>query len=296
MTDAKGRADLHIHSLASDGTAGVRRDPRARREPGRPRRHRDHRPRADRLGGRGAEIARERGLRTSRSSSARRSRPAAATCWRLFLERAGPAAARSLRSTIAAIHEQGGLAIPAHPLVPYPLCAQGWSSSAGSSPIPIPRSIPTGSRHSTRRRSAGRATAGLPRSPPSTAWPGSATATPTPLGAIGRATPPSRADSAEDLRAAILGRQTRWHGVVPRRPAASSATFGRQLRKYGRDVRDEVGGRVRRDGTGRDHGYPGGRRRPPRSTTRPASAPAERRGRAMKIGLVTPYVYPCRAG
>ena len=33
---------------------------------------------------------------------------------------------RSLRSTIAAIHDQGGLAIPAHPLVPYPLCAQGF--------------------------------------------------------------------------------------------------------------------------------------------------------------------------
>src|SRR5207247_1433670 len=33
---------------------------------------------------------------------------------------------RSLRSTIAAIHDQSGIAIPAHPLVPYPLCAQGF--------------------------------------------------------------------------------------------------------------------------------------------------------------------------
>src|SRR5262249_33970641 len=33
---------------------------------------------------------------------------------------------RSRRSTIAAVHDQGGLAFPAHPLVPYPLCAQGW--------------------------------------------------------------------------------------------------------------------------------------------------------------------------
>ena len=33
---------------------------------------------------------------------------------------------RSLRSTILAVHDAGGLAIPAHPLVPYPLCAQGW--------------------------------------------------------------------------------------------------------------------------------------------------------------------------
>ena len=39
--------------------------------------------------------------------------------------------------------------------------------------------------------------------------------------------------------------------------------FGRQLRKRAVDLRDEVGGRIRRDGTGRDHGYPGGRARPP---------------------------------
>jgi hypothetical protein len=41
------------------------------------------------------------------------------------------------------------------------------------------------------------------------------------------------------------------------------ATFGRQLRKYGRDVRDELHGRLRHTGRGRDHGYPGGDRRPP---------------------------------
>src|SRR5205823_13327616 len=32
---------------------------------------------------------------------------------------------KSLRESIARVHDQGGLAIPAHPLVPYPLCAQG---------------------------------------------------------------------------------------------------------------------------------------------------------------------------
>jgi hypothetical protein len=40
--------------------------------------------------------------------------------------------------------------------------------------------------------------------------------------------------------------------------------FRRQLSKRARDARDELAGRVRRDGTGRDHGYPGGRARPPR--------------------------------
>ncbi len=43
----------------------------------------------------------------------------------LFLEQAVPAM-RSLRWSIEAVHDQGGLAIVAHPLVPYPLCAQGF--------------------------------------------------------------------------------------------------------------------------------------------------------------------------
>ena len=33
---------------------------------------------------------------------------------------------RTLSATVAEVHDQGGIAIPAHPLVPYPLCAQGW--------------------------------------------------------------------------------------------------------------------------------------------------------------------------
>jgi hypothetical protein len=45
---------------------------------------------------------------------------------------------------------------------------------------------------------------------------------------------------------------------------AQVGMVGRQFRKYARDVRDEVRGKVRRDGTGRDLGYPGGRRRPAR--------------------------------
>jgi hypothetical protein len=41
-------------------------------------------------------------------------------------------------------------------------------------------------------------------------------------------------------------------------------TFGKQLRKYSRDARAAVRGTLRRDGSGRDLGYPGGRHRPPR--------------------------------
>jgi len=69
--------------------------------------------------------------------------------------------------------------------------------------------------------------------------------------------------SAADLRAAVLAGGTRHHGAF-HAAGGQVAVFGRQLRKYSRDARAIVGGKVRRDGTGRDLGYPGGRHRPPR--------------------------------
>ena len=69
--------------------------------------------------------------------------------------------------------------------------------------------------------------------------------------------------TAEELREAILERRTHQHGSF-HGTASQLSTFGRQLRKYGRDARDTAAGRIRRDGTGRDLGYPGGRFRPPR--------------------------------
>ena len=69
--------------------------------------------------------------------------------------------------------------------------------------------------------------------------------------------------TASDLRAAIETNATdhggSFHGTV-----GQFGVFGRQLRKRAVDARDEVTGRIRRSGTGRDHGYPGGRARPPR--------------------------------
>jgi hypothetical protein len=82
------------------------------------------------------------------------------------------------------------------------------------------------------------------------------------LDAIGRCWTTFPGRSAEDLRRAILDGTTHAHGSF--HGASQVGTFGRQLRKYGRDARDELTGRLRRTGTGRDHGYPGGRSRPPR--------------------------------
>ena len=61
----------------------------------------------------------------------------------------------------------------------------------------------------------------------------------------------------------ILTRSTCAHGDF-HGTGDQLSQLSRQIRKYGGDIRAEVGGRIRRDGTGRDHGYPGGRARPPR--------------------------------
>jgi hypothetical protein len=69
--------------------------------------------------------------------------------------------------------------------------------------------------------------------------------------------------TAADLRAAILAGATHQHGSF-HGTTGQLATFSEQLRKYSRDARASVGAKVRRNGTGRDLGYPGGTHRPPR--------------------------------
>jgi len=78
--------------------------------------------------------------------------------------------------------------------------------------------------------------------------------------------------TAGELREAIAARTTdhggTFHGTV-----GQFGVFGQQIRKRAVDARDEVAGRVRRTGTGRDHGYPGGRARPPRYAPPASDAP-----------------------
>ncbi len=259
MTARLGRADLHIHTLASDGTAGVEEilahveadtelDVIAIT---------DHERIDAALAAR--EIARDRGLRvevvvgeevTTRGGH----------LLGLFLEEPVKPF-RSLRSTIAAIHEQGGLAVPAHPLVPYPLCAQGFvlRRLLGDDPRYHPDAIEAFNPTTLGRPWHGRVVAfaeehGLARVGNSDAHT---------VEAIGSGWTTFPGRTAEDLRRAILARETHQHGSF-HGAAGQLSTFGRQLRKYGRDARDNVAGIVRGDGTGRDLGYPGGRRRPPR--------------------------------
>ena len=78
---------------------------------------------------------------------------------------------------------------------------------------------------------------------------------------IGRGWTTFPGTTPDDLRAAILAGSTQQHGSF-HGTIGQVGTFAKQLRKYGRDARAELGGRIRRDGTGRDLGYPGGTRRP----------------------------------
>jgi hypothetical protein len=254
-----GRADLHIHTLASDGVAGVEEILAFVME------HTsldviaiaDH-ERVD-----AAHAARAM-ARTSalpvevvigEEVSTRGGHLLA-----LFIEEAIPPL-RSLRESIGLIHEQGGLAIPAHPLFPYPMCAQAWALRrllAAGDPRVRPDGVeafnPTTFGRPVHRRVVAFATEhALPVVGNSDAHDAAS---------IGSGWTTFAGSTAEDLRAAILAGETGWHGSF-HGTASQLPVFGRQLRKYGRDARAEVLGRVRRDGSGRDHGYPGGTRRPP---------------------------------
>jgi hypothetical protein len=260
MTNRLGRADLHIHSLASDGTSGIVAIL-------------DHVEAATDLD----LIAITDHERIDAAQAARTIALDRGASFEVIVgeevtTRGGHLLAlfieepirpyRSLRSTIAEIHDRGGLAIPAHPLVPYPLCAQGFVLRrllSESDPRFHPDGLETFNPTALGRPWHARvvefaADQGL-------AAVGNSDAHAAEAIGIGWTTFAGR--SPDDLRAAIVNRRTRAHGSF-HATGSQVTTFGRQLRKYGRDVRDEVRGRVRRDGTGRDHGYPGGRSRPPR--------------------------------
>jgi predicted metal-dependent phosphoesterase TrpH len=260
MTARLGRADHQIHSLAYDGTAGIieilehvetatELDIIAIT---------DHERVDAALAARA--IARDRGHRAEVVVGEEVS-TLGGHLLALFIEK--PIRPwRSLRSTIAAVHDQGGLAIPAHPLVPYPLCAQGWVLRRlidDGDPRVHPDAVEAFNPTMFGRPWHGRvvrfaASHGLPTVGNSDAHE---------VDAIGTGWTSFPGRTAGELRAAIVAGETHHHGAF-HATGGQVFTFGRQLRKYGRDVRDIAAGRVRRNGTSRDLGYPGGRHRPPR--------------------------------
>jgi len=255
--ERRGRADLHIHTLASDGTNGVleilehveaRTDLDVIAIA-------DH----DRVDAALAAraIAADRGLRAEVVVGEEVS-SLGGHVLALFVERR-IRPLRTLSSTIAAIHEEGGLAIPAHPLVPYPLCAQGWvlrglldRSDERFHPDALETFNPTMLGRPWHARVVRFAEErGLTMVGNSDAHA---------LAAIASGWTEFPGRTADDVRAAIAGHETTFHGSF-HGTSGQVRTFGRQLRKYGRDARAEVGGRIRRDGTRRDLGYPEAYRR-----------------------------------
>jgi predicted metal-dependent phosphoesterase TrpH len=260
MTERTGRADLHIHSLASDGTSSITEilDHVERTTDLDVIAITDH-ERIDAAVAARA-MAEDRGLRV-RVVVGEEITTLGGHLLGLYLERPVKPF-RSLRASIAAVHDQGGLAIPAHPLVPYPLCAQGFMLRrliADPDPRYRPDALeafnPTAFGRYWHRKVVAFADAhGLPKIGNSDAH------FATDIGQGWTAFPGTTPD---DLRAAILAGRTQHHGSF-HGALGQFGTFGKQLRKYSRDIRAELGGRIRRDGTGRDLGYPGGTRRPAR--------------------------------
>jgi predicted metal-dependent phosphoesterase TrpH len=260
MTDGQGRADLHIHTVASDGVADVvailervvargELDVIAIT---------DHERIDAALAGRA--MARDRGLPVE-VVVGEEVTTLGGHLLALFIERR-IRPYRSLARTIADVHEAGGLAIPAHPLVPYPLCAQGFvlrrlldDPDEAVRPDGLETFNPTALGRPWHDRVVRFADDhGLAHIGNSDAHA---------LAAIGQGWTTFPGRSADDLRAGIAARATE-HGGSFHGAAGQFGVFGQQLRKRVIDARDEVTGRVRRTGTGRDHGYPGGRARPPR--------------------------------
>jgi predicted metal-dependent phosphoesterase TrpH len=255
-----GRADMHIHTLASDGTAGVTEilDHVARQGFLDVIAIADHERIDAAVAAR--HMAQDRGLPfevvvgseiTTRGGH----------LLALFLDKP-VASLRGLAWSIEAVHDQGGLAIPAHPLVPYPLCAQGPALRrllASDKPAVRPDTIETFNptalgkyRHDAVVRFAREH--GLAQMGNSDAHTAEA------IGACWT-TFPGR--TGEDLRRAIGSCLTRHHGGF-HGSVGQLGVYRRQLAKYGRGWGATIAGTIRRDGTGRDLGYPGGTLRPPR--------------------------------
>ncbi len=251
MTQRLGRADLHIHTLASDGISGIVEilDFAEQRTELDVIAITDHERIDAALAARA--IARDRGLRVQvvvgEEVTTRGGHLLA-----LWIDRPIKPL-RSLGSTIAAVHDAGGLAIPAHPLVPYPLCAQGFllrRLAADPDPAVRPDALETFNPTTLGRPWHNRVVRfadelGLAKVGNSDAHEADSVG-------VGWTTFPGR--SPDELREAILARQTEHHGTFHGR--GQVRTFGRQLRKYGRDARATVRGRLLHDGTTRDLGYP----------------------------------------
>lgn len=259
MSNELGRADLHVHTLASDGISSVQAMLERAEEVGLDVIAITDHERVDAAHAARA-MARARDLRVEvivgEEISTRGGHVVA-----LFIEqRIRPW--QSLRDSILQVHEQGGLAVIAHPLVPYPLCASGRSIRRLLAD-PDPRAHPDAIEVLNPTTAGSRWGRRVPEFATEVGLPGVAASDAHRAEDLAVAYTTFAGTSAADLRRAIVDGSTGWQGS-PYAFGHQLVTFRGQLGKYARAVRDSARGRLLRDGTGRDLGYPGGRRRPPR--------------------------------
>lgn len=159
-----------------------------------------------------------------------------------------------MRDAVAQVHDQGGLAIVAHPLVPYPLCASEGTvrrlldeADPARRPDAIEALNPTTARMPWSARVPAFAfETGLTQVASSDAHRASS---------VGRAVTRFRGDDADALRRAILDDATAWEGTGYAW-SEQLGMFRQQTAKNARAVRDTLRHRVLRQGKGRDLGYP----------------------------------------
>jgi hypothetical protein len=245
------RADLHVHTLASDGVDGIEAILAAALAA------RlsviaitDH----ERIDAAviAQRMARERGLPidiiVGEEISTRNGHLVA-----LFLERRIKPWGR-MRDAVAQVHDQGGLAIVAHPLVPYPLCASEGTIRRlldEADPARHPDAIEAFNPTTARLRWSAR----VPAFAFETRLTQVAGSDAHRASFVGRATTRFRGSDAEALRRAILDDTTAWEGTAYAW-SEQMGMFRQQTAKNARAIRDTVRHRVMRQGTGRDLGYP----------------------------------------
>lgn len=255
-----GRADLHIHTAASDGTAPVTDI-------------------LERVAARGeldviaiADHDRLDAALAAQAMARSRAYPFDVIVGEEISTRGGHLLGlfltrpvrpwRSMRATIAEVHAQGGLAVPAHPFIPYPLCVSRRTLLrllADPDPNVHPDALEVFNPTTIGRRWHPQVVAFAAEH----ALPGIGDSDAHELDQIGQGWTGFPGRSADDLRRAIQTGTTTWHGdFYPR--FAQVGMVGRQYRKKAVDLSADLGGRLLRRGTGRDLGYPGGRERPAR--------------------------------
>jgi predicted metal-dependent phosphoesterase TrpH len=265
-----GRADTHVHTLASDGVSSVEAilafveasdlDVVAIA---------DH-ERID-AGVAAQRIARARGMRVEVIVAEEITTRNGHLVGLFMTQRIRPWG--SMKDSVARVHDQGGIAIVAHPLVPYPLCASEGtirklldSADPRHHPDAIEAFNPTTARMRWSRR--------VPAFVADVERAAVAASDAHRADLVGSARTLFPGRTAEDLRAAILARTTTWEGESYSW-SHQLGMFRQQTAKNLRAVKDEVRGKLLRDGTGRDLGYPGGRRRPVRFDAAAAGIPDE---------------------